>query len=131
MAVNGNGNGKGLGESQDPKVAAVSSTTTTKDEQATAATSTTSKTEDGHPEQHSDPPKAATGETELVNEVTSLLRSLRAEASVKVCGVRKIQRGDQVSVLLDGGATHCLRTCHDDKEWRQARDIEVTRGDTC
>ena len=125
-AVNGNGNGKGLGESQDPKVAAVSSTTTTKEEQATAATSTTSKTEDGHREQHSDPPKAATGETELVNEVTSLLRSLRAEASVKVCGVRKIQRGDQVSVLLDGGATHCLRTCHDDKEWRQARDIEVT-----
>ena len=70
--------------------------------------------------------KPTTGETALVNEVTSLLRSLRAEASVKVCGIRKLQPNDQVSVLLDGGATHCLRTCRNDKEWHQARDIEVT-----
>lgn len=66
-----------------------------------------------------------TGETDLVSEVTSLLRSLRAEAAVKVCGLRKLQPGDQRSVLLDGGATHCLRTCKDRKEWNQAKDIEV------
>ena len=57
----------------------------------------------------------ATGETSLMNEVTSLLRSLRAEASVKVCGIRRLQSTDQVSVLLDGGATHCLRTCESDR----------------
>ena len=101
-----NGNGKGLGEPQDPKVAAVSSTTTPKEE------STTSKTEDGHREQPAEPPKAATGETELVNEVTSLLKSLRIKTSqgssgpsVKVCQLRKIAGGDRC-VLLDGGATH-------------------------
>ena len=34
-------------------------------------------------------PPPTTGETELVNEVTSLLRSLRAEASIKVCGLKR------------------------------------------
>ena len=66
-----------------------------------------------------------TGETDLVSEVTSLLRPLRVEASVKVCGLRKLQPGDQRSVLLDGGATHCLRTCKNNTEWNQAKDIEV------
>ena len=68
----------------------------------------------------------STGETSLVNEVTSLLRSLRAEASVKVCGIRRLQPTEQVSALLDGGATHCLRTCESDREWRASSDIEVS-----
>eukprot|EP00434_Breviolum_minutum_P018336 symbB.v1.2.016177.t1/scaffold1227.1/size245474/4 len=71
-------------------------------------------------------PPPTTGETELVNEVTSLLRSLRAEASIKVCGLKKVHPGDKQSVLLDGGATHCLRTCKDHQEWIKARDIEVS-----
>ena len=57
-----------------------------------------------------------TGETDLVSEVT---------ASVKVCGLRKLHPGDQRSVLLDGGATHCLRTCKNNQEWDRAKDIEV------
>lgn len=66
-----------------------------------------------------------TGETALVDEVTSLLRSLRAEAAVKVCFVRKVTSGGLETVLLDGGATHCLRTCTDQKEWMRAQNIRV------
>ena len=71
-------------------------------------------------------PAPSTGETELVSEVTSLLRSLRAEAAVKVCGLKKVQPGAHRSVLLDGGATHCLRTSYDNQEWKRAHEIEVS-----
>ena len=89
------------------------------------ATSTTAETSSMTTTKAEEIPPA-TGETSLVNEVTSLLRSLRAEASVKVCGIRRLQPSEQVSVLLDGGATHCLRTCENDREWRASSDIEVS-----
>ena len=60
------------------------------------------------------------GETALVNEATSLLRSLRAEAS------ERLQPNDQVSVLLGGGATHSLRICHSEKDWQSPSEIEVS-----
>ena len=91
----------------------------------TGATSTTTETPSTTTVKAEETPPA-TGETSLVSEVTSLLRSLRAEASVKVCGIRRLQPSDQVSVLLDGGATHCLRTCENDREWRASSDIEVS-----
>ena len=97
-------------------------TATTGNNGATSTTTETSSTTTMKAEEI--PP--ATGETSLVNEVTSLLRSLRAEASVKVCGIRRLQPSEQVSVLLDGGATHCLRTCENDREWRASSDIEVS-----
>ena len=128
---NGNGNGKGFGngsESQDPKVAAVNSTTsTTKDDSVISSTSKSDETQGSQEE----PLKPTTGETELVNEVTSLLKSLRiktAGPSVKVCQLRKLADGDRC-VLLDGGATHCLRTCRDDGEWLSSKEIKVTLAD--
>lgn len=55
-------------------------------------------------------PQPTTGETALVQEVTSLLKSLRTEsAAIKVYSVRRISSSEEQVVLLDGGATHCLR----------------------
>ena len=128
---NGNGSGKGIGngnETQDPKVAAVNSTSsTTKDDSLTSSTSKSDETQGPREETL----KPTTGETELVNEVTSLLKSLRiktAGPSVKVCQLRKLADGDRC-VLLDGGATHCLRTCRDDGEWLSSKEIKVTLAD--
>ena len=73
---------------------------------------------------NSEPKQPSTGETELVQEVTSLLRSL--SASVKVCGLRRVAEGKEEMVLLDGGATHCLRTIANELEWEKGVDIKVS-----
>ena len=71
---------------------------------------------------------ASTGES-LMGEVAGLLRSLRLQAdpppSIKACQLRKIQADEKVSCLLDGGATHCLRQCKTEKEWRDGREVSV------
>ena len=118
----GKSNGKSQGSSgkkeengscqEDPKVASSSPTTET-------TTAKPPKETEGGP-----PTQPSTGETELVNEVTSLLRSL--SASVKVCSIRKIADGGDEMVLLDGGATHCLRTVASELEWENATDIKVS-----
>ena len=130
----GNGNGKAKGKSngkinnnapqddkggaQDgvdqPKVASTSSTSP-----GVESTQKSSKEVD-----NTEPKQPSTGETELVQEVTSLLRSL--SASVKVCGLRRVADGSDEMVLLDGGATHCLRTVANESEWEMATDIKVS-----
>ena len=130
----GNGNGKAKGKSngkinnnapqddkggvQDgvdqPKVASTSSTSP-----SVESTQKPSKEVD-----NTEPKQPSTGETELVQEVTSLLRSL--SASVKVCGLRRVADGSDEMVLLDGGATHCLRTVANESEWEMATDIKVS-----
>jgi len=71
-------------------------------------------------------PQPTTGETALVQEVTSLLKSLRTEsAAIKVCSVRRISSSEEQVVLLDGGATHCLRECKGQEEWESAKEIRV------
>ena len=74
----------------------------------------------------------ATGETSnsstaLEKELTSLLRSLRTEATIRAYSIQKMVPGDgrEARVLIDGGATHCLRTCVDEKEWSKAGEIRV------
>ena len=74
----------------------------------------------------------ATGETSnssaaLEQELTSLLRSLRTEATIRAYSLQKMVPGDgrEARVLIDGGATHCLRTCVDGKEWSKAGEIRV------
>ena len=74
----------------------------------------------------------ATGETSdasaaLEKELTSLLRSLRTEATIRAYSLQKMVPGDgkEARVLIDGGATHCLRSCVDDKEWSKAGEIRV------
>ena len=122
-----NSNGKGVGNGDAAaKVASMSSTTPTmQDEKPPTAKEEESKS--SKPE----PVKPTTGETELVNEVTSLLKSLRIKTqgpSVKVCQLRKIADGDRC-VLLDGGATRCLRTSHGESEWLSSKEIKVTLAD--
>ena len=79
-------------------MAAVDATTTT--------TTQESKPASVQSERLDEKPRPSTGETELVQEVTSLLKSLRASsASIKVCNLKRIQGDEKEVVLLDGGAT--------------------------
>ena len=86
--------------------------------------------------QQAQPNQQPAGESALVQEVTSLLRSLRTEtkssASIKVCSVRRISSTEEQVVLIDGGATHCLREVKSDEEWKKAKEIRVAlaEGDT-
>ena len=98
----------------DPKVAAVG---TTNDNAGGAKAGTGGSGESSSGE-------TMKKESELMTEVTSLLRSLRA--SVKMCSIKRLSSDEEEVVLLDGGATHCLRTCESEKEWNSARDIKVS-----
>ena len=79
-------------------------------------------------------PQGSTGETgstqALMSEVTSLLRTMRMESSsnpqMRVMHLKRIEAGDTKSVLLDGGATHCLRPAKSREEWDAAMECEVS-----
>ena len=60
----------------------------------------------------------------ILTEAATLLKSLKGPAvrSVRISSL-EVQRGDQV--LLDGGATHALRTAVDDKEWDSGVEVRV------
>ena len=98
----------------DPKVAAVG---TTNDNAGGAKAGTGGSGESSSGE-------TTKKESELMTEVTSLLRSLRA--SVKMRSIKRLSSDEEEVVLLDGGATHCLRTCESEKEWNSAKDIKVS-----
>ena len=69
----------------------------------------------------------STGTTEeaaLMGEVTTLLKSLRA--SIKAVSVKKVEKGKAASILIDGGATHCLRKARDAEEFHTAEDVTVS-----
>ncbi len=69
----------------------------------------------------------STGTTEeaaLMGEVTTLLKSLRA--SIRAVSVKKEETGKAASILIDGGATHCLRRAKDAEEYHLAEDVTVT-----
>ena len=58
--------------------------------------------------------------------MTSLLKSLRvSEPQVRVCQVMRVAAGDSGYTLLDGGATHCLRTARSEQEWKDGQPITV------
>lgn len=61
-----------------------------------------------------------------MTEVTSLLKALSVASgpSIKACHLRSITEEKDGSVLLDGGATHCLKTTSA-KEWDPAKPIQV------
>ena len=96
----------------DPKVAMVGSAS---EEGAKAGTGGSGESNQGD---------TAKKESDLMDEVTTLLRSLRA--AVRVCSIKRISKDDEEMVLLDGGATHCLRSCESEAEWSSAVDIKVT-----
>ena len=66
----------------------------------------------------------STGETALISEVTSLLRSLRAP-QLRAAYVRKMDTSHDGSYLLDGGATNCLRKAKSNEEWETGTPQEV------
>lgn len=62
----------------------------------------------------------------LLTEVTSLLKSLRIhQPQVKACNVVKSSGRDGGTMLLDGGATHCLRRAKSQKEWQAGVPVDV------
>ena len=65
---------------------------------------------------------------ELIGEVSSLLKTLKFDgkiAAVKVSSINLKTEKDQ-PVLLDGGATHCLRPPRDEEEWSQGHTVDVS-----
>ena len=70
--------------------------------------------------------KSGSTSEELVSEVTSLLKSLRVQGpQIKVCQVNKVQASGEEGTLLDGGATHCLRTRKIEEEWKEVDEVVV------
>lgn len=71
--------------------------------------------------------KSSEGQEALMSEVTSLLRSIRVQGegpSVKAVKVRSIHHGRE-HTLIDGGATHCMRTKRNEEEWKSAKEVIV------
>ena len=63
----------------------------------------------------------ASGEMkDLLNEATTLLKSLRPAPALKAIKLSSLDRA-----LLDGGATHCLRTAKSEEEWQRAQEVRV------
>ena len=68
----------------------------------------------------------------LVAEVTSLLKSMRVAQSgggkpaLSAIKLRKMEAGRQTTVLLDGGATNCLRRACSDREYQEAEPVQVS-----
>ena len=76
-------------------------------------------------------PEGAASEKELLGEVTSLLKSLRVNEGTtqnpQLSAIRlaRVLRSDK-SVLIDGGATHCLRNPHSREEYlNHAEEVRV------
>ena len=65
----------------------------------------------------------------LMTEVTSLLRSMRADQNkspqLSAVKLQRLNGTGQRTVLLDGGATHCLRLPICEEEWNRSREIQV------
>ena len=72
---------------------------------------------------------ASTGDSSLMNEVTNLLKCMRisndGDPTVKAM-VKQVVYSEEKNhrVLIDGGATHCLRRASMD-EWNQSCDVTV------
>ena len=75
-------------------------------------------------------PESLSTEKELMGEVASLLKSLRVaegSANPQLSAIRlaRVLRSDK-SVLIDGGATHCLRNPHSREEYlNHAEEVRV------
>ena len=98
-----NETGKGQGEGQD------------KDDNA------------GRKENNSDGGTGSIEAATLMSEVSSLLKSMRSGVKPQINAVR-LQRLDttgQKTVLLDGGATHCLRPAKNEQEWLKSIETPV------
>ena len=62
---------------------------------------------------------------DLLNEATTLLKSLRPSTSVKTIRLSSLEVREGGRALLDGGATHCLRRAASEEEWSRAQEVNV------
>ena len=62
---------------------------------------------------------------DLLNEATTLLKSLRPSTSVKTIRLSSLEVREGGRALLDGGATHCLRRAVSEEEWSRAQEVNV------
>ena len=58
----------------------------------------------------------------LIAEVTNLLKSIRPK--INAVRLQRLDTRGESTMLLDGGATHCLRCAKDEEEW-QAAEVTV------
>ncbi len=121
-----NGKGKGKTKTKSPTkpettetaLKAVSGSSTT----ATTASSnknTDQGEEDG--QTGTGPSSSADSGEALIAEATHLLKSIRPK--VNAVRLQRLDTRGESTMLLDGGATHCLRCAKDEEEWQAA---EVT-----
>ena len=69
--------------------------------------------------------------TDLITEVTGLLKSMRISGpQVRMVTIRSLKSGEPTEVLLDGGATHCLREAKSRAEWEKgvATQVQLASG---
>ena len=81
----------------------------------------------GRKENNSDGGTGSIEAATLMSEVSSLLKSMRSGVKPQINAVR-LQRLDttgQKTVLLDGGATHCLRPAKNEQEWLKSIETPV------
>ena len=62
---------------------------------------------------------------DLLNEATTLLKSLRPSSSMKAIRLSSLEVREGGRALLDGGATHCLRRTSSEEEWASAQEVSV------
>ena len=62
---------------------------------------------------------------DLLNEATTLLKSLRPSSSMKAIRLSSLEVREGGRALLDGGATHCLRRTSSEEEWASAQEVNV------
>eukprot|EP00913_Durusdinium_trenchii_P002203 g2035.t1 len=62
---------------------------------------------------------------DLLNEATTLLKSLRPATSIKTIRLSSLEVREGGRALLDGGATHCLRRAVSEEEWSRAQEVSV------
>ena len=67
----------------------------------------------------------------VMEDITTLLKSLQVtqgggqEPGLWVCQVRKLQTHEEMTTLLDRGATHCLRQTRGGDDWQRAQPVTV------
>eukprot|EP00435_Cladocopium_sp_Y103_P063713 s785_g25.t1 len=66
----------------------------------------------------------------LLTEVSTLIKTIKTEgnkdaAQLKVISLKRLEHDPDGAVLLDSGATHCLRQPRSEREWETAVDTQV------
>ena len=98
-----------------------------KDMKATDQSQGQSTPERTQPEVGRAPSEATDASTQgLVDEVLRVAQSSGGRPALSAIKLRKMDAGRHSTVLLDGGATNCLRRARSDQEYQQAEPVQVS-----